>query len=93
LGKRGNGEGTISRRKNGGWMAQYYVYTAKGRKRKPLYGKTRAEAARKLARALSDRENGLTFDAGRITLGEYLERWLTGSVRGTVRLSTSFAYM
>jgi integrase len=88
LSKRGNGEGTISRRKNGGWMVQYYVYTAKGGKRKTLYGKTRVEAARKLARALSDRENGLTFDAGKITLGEYLDRWLTDSVRGTVRLST-----
>jgi integrase len=88
LSKRGNGEGTISRRKNGGWVAQYYVYTAKGRKRKTLYGKTRAEAARRLARALSDRENGLTFDAGKITLGEYLDRWLRDSVRGTVRLST-----
>jgi hypothetical protein len=52
LGKRGNGEGTISRRKNGGWIAQYYVYTAKGCKRKTLYGKTRAEAARKLEGAL-----------------------------------------
>jgi integrase len=40
LGKRGNGEGTISRRKNGGWMAQYYVYTADGRK---LPGITREE--------------------------------------------------
>jgi integrase len=43
LGKRGNGEGTISRRKNGGWMVQYYVHTAEGRRRKTLYGKTRAE--------------------------------------------------
>jgi integrase len=54
--KRGNGEGSISRRKNGGWMAQYAVYTAEGRKRKTLYGKTRQEVATKLARALSDRE-------------------------------------
>jgi integrase len=35
MGKRGNGEGSISRRKKGGWMAQYVLYTAKGRKRKP----------------------------------------------------------
>ena len=28
--KRGNGEGSISRRKNGGWIAQYAVYTAEG---------------------------------------------------------------
>jgi len=41
LGKRGNGEGTITRRKNGSWAAQYVVYTAEGRKRKTLYGKTR----------------------------------------------------
>ena len=31
MGKRGNGEGSISRRKNGGWMAQYVVHTAEGR--------------------------------------------------------------
>jgi hypothetical protein len=41
--KRGNGEGTIHRRKDGGWCAQYTVYTAQGRKRKTIYGKTRAE--------------------------------------------------
>jgi hypothetical protein len=65
--KRGNGEGTITRRKNGGWMAQYTMYTAEGRKRKTLYGKTRQEVAAKLAKALSDREGGVAFDAGGIT--------------------------
>ena len=52
--KRGNGEGTIYRRKNGCWSAQYEVYTPKytpkGPKRRILYGKTRAEVAAKLAR-------------------------------------------
>jgi hypothetical protein len=63
MGKRGNGEGSISRRKNGGWTAQYVVYTAEGRKkRKTLYSKTRQEVAAKLAKALSDREDGLVFD-------------------------------
>ena len=88
MGKRGNGEGSISRRMNGGWMAQYTAYTAEGRKRKTLYGRTRQEVAAKLAKALAGRENGLAFDAGKMTLGEYLERWLTDSVRGTVRIST-----
>jgi hypothetical protein len=74
--KRGNGEGSISRRKNGGWMAQYAVYTAEGRKRKTLYGKTRQEVATKLARALSDREGGLALDADSLTVGEWMERWL-----------------
>lgn len=69
-------------------MAQYAVYTAQGRKRKTLYGKTRAEVAAKLAKALSDREGGLVFDAGNLTLGEYLARWLSDSVKNTVRAST-----
>jgi integrase len=86
--KRGNGEGTIHRRKNGGWCAQFMVQTPEGPKRKTLYGKTRGEVAKKLAKALSDRESGLTFDAGKITVGEYLEQWLVDSVWGTVRSST-----
>lgn len=67
--KRGNNEGSISRRQNGGWMAQYTVYTSDGRKRKTLYGKTRKEVAQKLNKALADREDGLTCDAGQTTVG------------------------
>src|SRR5215210_5866392 len=92
MGKRGNGEGTISRRKNGGWMAQYYVHTAEGRKRKTIYGKTRQEVAKKLAKALSDREGGLIFDAEGLKLREYLSRWLEDSVKDTVRNTTYERY-
>ena len=92
MGKRGNGEGSISRRKNGGWMAQYAVYTSEGRKRKTIYGKTRKEVADKLAKAVSDREDGLIFDAGTLTVEEYLERWLSDCVRDTVKASTYSSY-
>jgi integrase len=68
------------------------VYTSKGRKRKTLYGKTRQEVAAKLAKGLSDREGGLTFDAENLKLGEYLERWLTDSVRDSVRDVTYRGY-
>jgi hypothetical protein len=44
-------------------MAQYYVHTAEGRKRKTVYGKTSAEASEKLTKALADRDGGLVFDA------------------------------
>jgi integrase len=88
VGKRGNGEGSITRRKNGGWMAQYTAYTANGRKRKTLYGKTRQEVAAKLAKALSDRENGLILNVGNQTSGEYLDQWLNGSVKGSVKSKT-----
>jgi integrase len=92
MGKRGNGEGTITRRKNGGWMAQYTAYTAEGRKRKTLYGKTRQEVAAKLSKALADREDGLVFDAGSLTVGEYLARWISHSVRDTVSQKTYERY-
>jgi integrase len=91
-GKRGNGEGSITRRKNGGWMAQFTVYTVKGRKRKTLYGKTRQEVSAKLVKALSDREGGLVFDAEGLKLGEYQDRWLKDSVKGTVRNTTYERY-
>ena len=83
--KRGNGEGTIHRRKDGGWCAQYTVYTGEGRKRKTIYGKTRAEVGKRLASALSERESGLAFDAGSLVLAGYLDRWLEDSVRDSVK--------
>jgi integrase len=92
MGKRGNGEGSIGRRKSGGWCAQYTVYTSEGRKRRTLYGKTRQEVAAKLSKALADREGGLTFDAGTLTVGEYLARWLSHSVRDTVSQKTYERY-
>jgi integrase len=92
MGKRGNGEGSIGRRKSGGWYAQYTVYTSEGRKRRTLYGKTRQEVATKLSKALADREGGLTFDAGSLTVGEYMTRWLSHSVQDTVSQKTYERY-
>jgi integrase len=68
------------------------VYTAEGRKRRTLYGKTRQEVAAKLSKALADREGGLAFDAGTMTVGEYLARWLSHSVRDTVSQKTYERY-
>jgi integrase len=92
MSKRGNGEGSISRRKGGGWMCQYVVHTANGRKRRTVYGNTHKEVATKLAKGLSNRADGLTFDAKNLTLGKYLDRWLKDSVQDTVRLTTYQGY-
>jgi integrase len=95
MGKRGNGEGSIYRRKNGTWAAQYTVWTAEGRKRRSVSGKTRAEVSRKLTEAMSSRDGGLVYDAGKLTVGEYLDRWLADSVKGTVKETTyaNYAYV
>ncbi len=86
--KRGNGEGSIYRRMDGRWVGQYLVHTAKGPKYRYLYGKTRAMVAEKLTKAMADRDSGLIFDAGNLTTGEFLSRWLEASVKGNVRHRT-----
>lgn len=92
MGKRGNGEGSIyEHKRNGkkvGYRGAYTVYTADRPKRRYVTGKTRQEVRQKLTKAMADRDGGLIFDAGILTVGEYLTRWLEGSVRGTVRTST-----
>ena len=68
--------------------AELHTYFAPDGKRRYVSGKTKTEAQRALRKATADRDGGLVFDAGRITLGEYLDRWLSTSVRDTVRRST-----
>ncbi len=87
-GKRGNGEGSIYRRKDGRWVGQYLVYTTDGPKYRYIYGKTRADVSRKLTKAMADRDGGFVFDAGNLTVETYMARWLSDSVKGTVRIST-----
>ena len=86
--RRGNGEGSITRRKDGRWEARYTAHTASGPKRRVIYGRTRKEVADRLARALADCASGLVFDDEGMTVGEYLDRWLKDSDRDSVRGST-----
>ena len=73
MGKRGNGEGSITRRKTDGlYMARYTVETAIGAKRKAVYAKTRKEAAEKLTAAMADASKGITADGGPKTVGGFL---------------------
>jgi integrase len=89
MGKRGNGEGGITRHKKSGlYMARYTIQTPTGPKRKTVYGRTRAEANEKLTRAMADRDMGFVFEGEDQTLSAYLDRWLKGSVKGSIKPST-----
>jgi integrase len=86
--RRGNNEGSIYRRKDGYWVGQYGIQTPKGIKTRYIYGKRREDVREKLAKAIANRDGGLVYDAGNMTVGEYLDRWLNDSMRNTVRRRT-----
>ncbi len=93
MSKRGNGEGSITRHKKSGlYMARYTVETAAGPRRKTIYGKERDEVRDKLIDALSNRNKGLVFEGDDQTLSAFLDNWLAGSVRGSVKPSTYESY-
>ncbi|MDE3076506.1 MAG: site-specific integrase [Chloroflexota bacterium] len=84
--KRANGEGTITRRKDGRWQAA--LYRTDGT-RKFYYGATRDDVNDKLVRAQSARKDGLPLPDERVTVGEYLDYWLDSAKRlGSIRRGT-----
>ncbi|MCC6958855.1 MAG: site-specific integrase [Dehalococcoidia bacterium] len=94
MARRANGEGSISRTTDGRWVARVTTgYDKRGRAiRKALYAKTRAEASRRLMEFHAQHARGLSNIDGRTTCGEWFQRWLSDTVRVTVRPSTFRAY-
>jgi integrase len=64
------------------------VYTAKGPKYRYLYGKTRQTVAEKLTKAMAERDGGLVFDEGKLTVAEYMDKWLKNSAHNRLRPKT-----
>lgn len=73
MGRRGNSEGTITRRKDGRWEARISLPDGS---RKSFYGKTRQEVARRLSEARHEVDRGLPLPDERLTVGQYLASWL-----------------
>jgi integrase len=92
--KNANGEGSVTKYKDGRWCARHTFHTPDGRPmRKAFYGRTKAEALAKKNKALADYYNGLmVFDAENLSLRHFLERWLNDSKRGTVKDTTFESY-
>ena len=90
--KRGNGEGSVYRRKDGRWVGQYLVYLPSGPKYRYIYAKTRKEAAEKLTKATAVRNGGIIFDDENLTVSDFLDVWLHDCVKATVRVSSFERY-
>ena len=73
--RRSRGEGSLFKRADGRWTG---VVTGFNGQRRYVYGRTRAEAARKLAELTHQRDSGLPMPAGRHTVASFLAEWLQG---------------
>src|SRR5215467_12852397 len=93
--KRGNNEGSITRRPDGRWMAQVTIGRdpATGKpKRATFYGKTRQDVGDKLTKALRDKQQGTFVAPHKLTLGEWLDTWLWEYAKPQVRSITFVSY-
>src|SRR6056297_3341541 len=77
---RGNGEGTIVKRKDGRWMGAITIGKKKdgGIKRKYVYGKKRKEVAEKMTRIKNELLNNSYVEPSDLKLKEWLYRWIEG---------------
>ena len=72
--RRANGEGSITQLPDGRWQARIDLgYVNGNRVRKAFFGKTRTEAARKLNKALAERERGRPIALPKQTVGQFLQ--------------------
>jgi integrase len=91
--KRGQGEGSIYKRKDGRWVAAInYGYQEGKLNRKTYYGSTRVEVATKLNTAINDKNKGLPSLDEKQTLEQYLKAWLKDVAKPRVRPRTFESY-
>lgn len=94
MSRRGKGEGSICQRADGRWMARIAIGTDANGKRltKSFYGATKKEVATKLTNEASAQINGTAIDAGRMTVGDLLAKWLAESAKPNTSPGTYAEY-
>jgi integrase len=92
--RRGRFEGSVYQRKDGRWCASLTLPPAEDakRRRRVVYGATRAEAAEKLHALQVDTRAGRPIDASQLTLAKYLRAWLKDVASKRVRATTFVGY-
>ncbi len=91
--RRGNGEGSIFQRSNGRWEAVITVgYNGQGKRvRRTVYGWTKKEVQDKLTELQSKKLDGSLAETGKLTVGEFLDRWLA-TTKSAIRATTYTSY-
>src|SRR5215471_3416193 len=92
--RRGRGEGSIYKRRDGRWAARISTGYAHGRRsRMWIYGATRQDVADKLTAALRAQQQGMLVAPERVTVQQFLSRWLDDSARPKLRPRTFDSYV
>jgi integrase len=87
--RRGNGEGSIDQRADGVWRAR--ISLADGT-RKVVYGRTRADVARRLAALQEQQARHQLVTSGKATCAQWFAQWLADHVDGHVAQTTLERY-
>ncbi|MBK7622379.1 MAG: site-specific integrase [Kineosporiaceae bacterium] len=83
-GRRPNGDGTITRRRDGLWQGAVFVTTSHGaRRREYVYGRDRDLVRDRVAALVAREAAGRAVPHERWTLAAYLQHWLAEVVRPT----------
>src|SRR6266568_4747239 len=85
---RASGEGSIGKRKDG----TYYGAIRLEGQRHWAYGETRREVADKLKELRRKHEQGINRAAEKLTVGDFLDRWLEEAVKQRNKLRTYEGY-
>ena len=93
MGKKGNGEGSVYKDKQGRWRGVVTLYCDSGiPKRKYFYGKTKREVNEKVNNTLSEINNNTYIEPCKVTLYEWLCTWLDTYCRGELKQTTIINY-
>ncbi|MDZ4719652.1 MAG: tyrosine-type recombinase/integrase [Roseiflexaceae bacterium] len=91
--RRGHGEGSIHQRPDGRWCATLDLGLIDGkRKRKYLYGDTRRDVVEQLKSAQRAQASGVNLAMERITIAQFLDRWLQEIVSRRNKIRTIDGY-
>jgi integrase len=93
MSKHANGEGSLrpKPREDGRWEARYHLEVDSVWKRRSVFGRTKAETAKKLRAALSARDVGNPLPSAKETVGPFLDAWLAAT-KANVRPRTFTSY-
>ena len=93
--RRGHGEGSITKRKDGKWQGSVllgYTSEAGKPKRKYFYGDTRKEVQQKIAETALQVQTGAFREPSKLTVAEWFTTWLNDYMKLSLRATTWESY-